>query len=287
MPDSAPFSFNEFNHLIEGTEMLYALGKRLSIAVQKQRCEYLIQEALMAFVKMMMSLLGYLRFIPSSRYHAKAIDVVMDLSSASVMARQVMEDALSFFYLSEPNLTSEEKQFREDVWRLHGAAEKMGSARYANLSNREDTPVAAERERLSEIVAKHPLFKTLKDGGRIKKGQVGQILHDREILERRGIETDLYDLGKKVLSNFAHFSAFSHELMMETDADWEKSWRSFLSPALYAANFTAEAIAAFLETFPQSRQLLSEDERMLVTNWRVWLRTPFEPRIARKSGSPT
>jgi hypothetical protein len=29
------------------------------------------------------------------------------------MARQVMEDALSLFYLSEPNLMHEEKQFRE------------------------------------------------------------------------------------------------------------------------------------------------------------------------------
>jgi hypothetical protein len=38
------------------------------------------------------------------------------------MARQVMEDALSFFYLSEPNLMHEEKQFRED-----GDREKPGA----------------------------------------------------------------------------------------------------------------------------------------------------------------
>jgi hypothetical protein len=193
-----------------------------------------------------------------------------------------MEDALSFFYLSEPNLTNEEKQFREDVWRFHGATEKMESARYANLSNRDLTPVAAELQRLKEIVEKHPMLGGIKDRGRIKKGDVGHILHDHEILGRRGIQTDVYDLGHKVLSNFAHFSTFSHELMMKTDADWEKSWRSFLTPALYAANFTAEAIEALLETFPQTRHLLSDVERTLVTNWRTWLRMPFEHRMAEK-----
>ncbi len=50
----------------------------------------------------------------------------------AVMARQVMEDALSFFYLSEPNLMHEEKQFREDVWRFHGATESIESVRFAN-----------------------------------------------------------------------------------------------------------------------------------------------------------
>jgi hypothetical protein len=42
---SEPFSFKEFNDLIAGTEMLYALGKRLSIGVQNKPCEYLILEA--------------------------------------------------------------------------------------------------------------------------------------------------------------------------------------------------------------------------------------------------
>src|SRR5882672_2174130 len=120
------FSFRQFNTLIAGIELLYKLGRRLPDATANQQCEYLVQEASMAFVKMLMSLLGFLRFIPPSRFHAEK-EVVIDLSSASVMARQVMEDALSFFYLTEQDLTNEEKQFREDVWRFHGTAEKMES----------------------------------------------------------------------------------------------------------------------------------------------------------------
>jgi len=66
----------------------------------------------MAFAKALMSLLGFLRFIPSSWFFAKEGESIIDLSSASVMARQVLEDVLMFLYLSEPNLPTEQKEFR-------------------------------------------------------------------------------------------------------------------------------------------------------------------------------
>ena len=47
-----------------------------------------------------------LRFMPPDRYYANAGEVMTDLSPASVLGRQVLEDAISFFYLSEARLTS-------------------------------------------------------------------------------------------------------------------------------------------------------------------------------------
>src|SRR5271170_5925370 len=107
-----PFSFTQFETLIAGIELTYTLGARISGAVGGQPCEYLIREATMAFAKLMMSVQAFLRFIPSSQFHAQEIELAIDLSSASIMARQVMEDAIAFLYLSEPNLTKEEKMFR-------------------------------------------------------------------------------------------------------------------------------------------------------------------------------
>jgi len=51
------------------------------------------------------------------------------------MARQVIEDTLTFLYLSEPNLTAAEKQFRQLVWQFHGLTESIESAEFAELSN--------------------------------------------------------------------------------------------------------------------------------------------------------
>src|ERR1700738_1688908 len=140
-PPASPFTFNDFNNLVAGIEMLYALGRRLSVAIGNQPCEYLIQEASMAFAKTMMSLLGFLRFIPSSRFHAKEGESVIDLSSTSVMARQVMEDAISFFYLSEPGITQKQKKLREAAWYFRGAREATESARFGNKSH-PDLPAA-------------------------------------------------------------------------------------------------------------------------------------------------
>jgi hypothetical protein len=268
------FSFNEFNNLVTGVEMLYALARRLSLAVQNQMCEYLIQEAAMAFTKTMLSLLGFLRFLPSS-FYAKEGEFVIDISSASVMARQVMEDTISLFYLSERGLTRKQKEFREAVWRYHGAREAIRSAGFGNKSHPHLPAADAKLEPFEQYFAEpetREMLNSIKrdDQGRIIKADKNHVLHDHEILERRGIQTDVYDLGRKVLSNFAHFSALSHQMMMETNADWGKSWRPFVPPTEYAANFAAESIEAFLETFPQTRQLLSEHERTLVANCRSW-----------------
>jgi hypothetical protein len=278
------FSSANFNTLVSGIELLYGVGRKISDATTNQRCEYLIQEASMAFVKAMMSVFGFLRFMPPSGYYANAGAVVTDLSSASVLGRQVIEDAISFFYLSEPGLTSKEKCFRRLVWKFHGKSEHVDAARLAGIINLEQSPVWAEYERLRQAVRKHPLLeahpmlvgsKNSRRRDNIRNGYEPHVLHDHEILKRRGICVEKYDLPHKVLSNFAHFSEFSHNMMMQTSADWQKSWGEFLQPTLAVATFVAELTEAFVETFPEARRLLTQDEQTLVAQWRASLRSPY------------
>jgi hypothetical protein len=275
---SPPFSFIEFNKMLGDIEFLYALGRRVSDAIAKQPCEFLIQEASVAFVKAMMSIQAFLRFIPSSQFHAKEGEYPIDLSSASVMARQMMEDAISFFYLSEPNLTRKQKAFRELVWRIHGATEMIDSAAFANVANPGLSPPAGGRDRVRQRLNEPPFNAMLEKIERnrrsnIRRGRENHVLHDEDILSRRGIRTnETYRLWLKVLSNFAHFSALSHRMIMETTADWQKSWAPFLLPALCVASFGAEAVEAFLEMFPPTRQLLTDSEQAAVAGLRSWLR---------------
>ena len=133
--DSSPFSYDKFNTIVFGLELVYAVGERLSSATQGRPCDYLIREASVAFPKLLLSLLGFLRFIPSSKFYAREAEAVIDLSSASVMARQIMEDAISVFYLTELDLTPVEKKFREQVWALHGALEGIEAARFGKISH--------------------------------------------------------------------------------------------------------------------------------------------------------
>jgi len=258
---SPPLSFKEFKDLIKNVERLYATGSRLSRAIESQSCEFLIQEASMAFTKALMSLLGFFRFIPSSHFHAKEGESVIDLSSGSVMARQVLEDVLSFLYLSEPNLAKGEKAFRELVWRYHGFGESVESAELMETANWSNPDLPATRElrvKMRDQLMQNPLLAAIDNSlrGRIREGDKNWVLHENEVLERRGIIRSRYDLPRKVLSNFVHFSTFSHHLILQTESDWQRSWPEFFMPTLSVAAFIAEALKVFVETFPQTESLL-------------------------------
>src|SRR5215469_12586975 len=143
----------------------------------------------------------------------------------------------------------------------------IDSAAFAKADNPELSPTGAERDRLTQRLNDSPfkeMLEAIEQNRRrnIRRGRENQVLHDKEILSRRGIRTDeTYSLWLKVLSNFAHFSVLAHRMIMETTADWQKSWLPFLTPALCVANFGAEAVEVYLETFPATRQLLKSDEQ--------------------------
>jgi len=270
-------SFEEFETLVSGIELTYTLGRRISDAVGGQPCEYFIQEATMAFVKLLMSVQAFLRFIPSSKFHAQEVEFAVDLSSASVMARQVMEDAITFFYLSEPNLTTEEQVFRRLVWQLHGATETLEALEYL-VPERTDTQLTIDALNRAKETLNEPLYAAMLNKikgdrrGRIRKGKEGHVLHDEEVLSRRGIQLDAYRFWSKTLSNFAHFSTLSHQLMMQTTSDWKSSWKAFYAAAVCVAKLTAEAVVVFIETFPTTRSLLTAQEHAAIANLRSPIR---------------
>jgi hypothetical protein len=68
----------------------------------------------------------------------------------------LLEDVISFLYLSEPNLTQEEQDFREFVWRFHGYTESVESAKLASPSNPELVAAIADREKARDFLTNDP-----------------------------------------------------------------------------------------------------------------------------------
>jgi hypothetical protein len=273
--ESVPsLGLNEFEELVREIERLYRVGAQFSDAVANKTCPYLIFQASMAFNKAMMSLVGFLRFVPPSRFYAKVSQEMIDVSSASVLARQVLEDLLAFFYLSQPGLCPEQEEIRVLGWKYHGYCETIEASRLALASN-PDLPESEERAKqmLAKIEA-HPLFevKSSTTKGRIRKGQIGILLHDEEILKIRGINPDYYNLPRKVLSNLAHFSSLSVSILNATSRDWHQSWTQFILPAYHVVRFVAEGLAGFTEVFPQVENLVSAEDKRLIDQYRDSLR---------------
>jgi hypothetical protein len=280
--DTSPLSFEDFSELIPYIDRLLGLGKRLSAAPTAQDCkEYLISEASLAFIKTMLSLQGFLRFIPASQFHAKEeTDFVIDLSSASAMARQFLEDAISFFYLSQSPLTKEEKRFRQIVWRYHGSMEIITCAEYLAelmslhkaLATDERDTAQKEFKRLLEEPAFLAMLNSIpKLRKNIMKGLERYVLRKDEIVDLRGIRKEAFQLPYKLFSNFAHTSSCSLALMRQTTTQHPERWQKFLIASAFVTGFAAEVIEAFLETFSETRKLVDDEERTIISSFRSFL----------------
>ena len=81
---------------------------------------------------------------------------MVDLSSACVLARQVLEDALAFFYLAQPNLCAEQKEFRILVWKYHGYCESVEAAELADSTDPGLGQSKAIIDQLRQKVEQHP-----------------------------------------------------------------------------------------------------------------------------------
>ena len=221
----------------------------------------------------MMSLRGYLGFVQSSRYYAQEGNTVFDISSASLMGRQILDDVIAFLYLSERNLSADEREFRALVWKIHGSTEYIKSQEEQNPSDPVLTEVRDKRDKALESLEKNSLFLALKKDGRrydaIKRGTQRYVVHEHGILKRHKIVPKHYDLPHRILSNFVHVSSFSFILMAKP----ERMEVPYYISILYLARFVAEALGAFIETFPESGRVLSKDARDHIIFFRAHLRS--------------
>lgn len=191
--------------------------------------------------------------MPPSKYWAKEEVEVVDLSSASVMARQFIEDAVVFFYFGEHGPSDEELHLRQNIWLFHGVVEAGEAAKLADSKAPVITSTAATLA-IRESIERDPLFQALgedKEGkdaqGRIKKGQQPLLLSHKEIIQRRGISMKAYLFPLKAFSNFVHYSSISARFIDETESNWRVCFHQFIQVLYYVAAYTAEVLVCFQE----------------------------------------
>lgn len=279
MPQNHPLTPQQTVALTREIELLLEYGISLSQQHSGTEATFLAQQTSIVFAKCLMSLIGFLRFVPPSKYRAKESVEVVDLSSASVMARQFIEDAVVFFYLSERGLSDAELRLRQTIWLFHGAVEAGEAAKLAD-PNGHVVILSAAALAMRESIEKHPLFESLgKDQkgreaqGRIKKGRQPLLLSHQDIIRRRGISVRAYLFPLKVFSNFVHSSSISVRFIDETGWEWESCYHQFIQVLYHVAAYATEVLVCFqegtkeagalppkiLELCTEYRKLLRED----------------------------
>jgi len=260
-PSDSEFKVEWFDQHLRGLEQLLGIANRLSNAAAGPENSYLAYQASLVFCKLALAVLGTLRFIPGSIYFADKGAKAVDLSSASVLARQVLSDTVTFLYLADRNLTQEDREFRGFVWSLQALKQ---SCDFLKLNDPTDPAIAQiEPELLKrfEDFEKHPLSQKIDKGikAQINAGRRALWKTDYDILNGYGLRKKCYDAPFLLFSNFVHASELSANLILQTGAQKEDSFRRFFFGLVNTIPFFAVDIEVLIQCFPACRSHITDD----------------------------
>jgi hypothetical protein len=60
--------------------------------------------------------------------------------------------------------------------------------------------------------------------------------------------------------------------MNATNRDWSQSWGEFILPTYHILRFVSEGLELFVQTFPETKVLISAEDQQLIDKYRTSLR---------------
>ena len=177
----------------------------------------------------------------------------LDHYSIGVLARNIIESALMFHYLSEDGVSKEEWELRIAIFNLHDSTLKVRFWKGLE-SDEQYNGWKTTMEEVRESLKGHPAFKAL-DEERQKKLLSGQELYVRgfrSTLKLVELDEGYFDGMYAYLSSQVHISPSSFY--------WTEKRVSFGKPAGYQYYFASYAIAHARQLFLRSAVQLAESD---------------------------
>lgn len=168
------------------------------------------------FAKMVLSCIGFLKFIPDSSWFIPAKGLaIWDVGSASSICRNVMEAYFSFAYMALPGFPEQEPGFKRVLWEYHDAFERHAALKIGLPASQAVQTLDGNLAKARDRVLKSPYFQNLSEGHRnnLLNGEQFKLLDNVELSRRVGIHPDYYRMQYKNCSAFTHTAPFSISLM--------------------------------------------------------------------------
>jgi hypothetical protein len=221
-----------------------------------ERQGYALLERLSAEVH---SLLG---LIPGSKRFPKDAPEACDFPSFAVLARQILEDSVTFLYLVESGLLADQLEFRQLVWEYHSATEKSKIASLYGyvtdsvypkgspmplLKKAAEEKIPLLKKRIEEHHRNAALPKYLRE--KVGKGKENLVAKTAEILTRLNIPAYFYDAPYTHLSNFVHASEFSLTQVFELSKPSKVAAAQFRLASTFVNFMFGTALSEAIRTF--------------------------------------
>ena len=256
---------NDFDALVA-----YALALSTSISGKDAtRDEHLYADAI--FKKLVGHGITLKRISPTGMQPTtEGVSELWDVSSASSLARAMVEAYDALAYVAIHRVSEEERRFRILLWKLHDQDRRQKMLGLIGSSS----PAAAEIDLnvstlRGELLA-HPLFASAEKSlvGKIKNGEAPPFhLSHHERNHRSGINHDYYTAAVMFLSSYVHTFPFAIHQLMEFRAGEENSLRLMSMPIEYASGFLAKGIQGMIEMFAEHAPVPSQSTQHTIDIW--------------------
>lgn len=244
------------------------------------------QQASLAFAKVGVTCMTFLRLIPGSSYYSPANQwAVWDLSAAASQARNLIEAYHLLCYLVQETPTEAEKQFRQWLWEYHEEFERHAMLRAAEPDSPNLSSVAQEVDARRTRLESSPVFQDLSSGNRqrLLEGKDFKVDGPIELSRKAGISENYYRSNYKYCSAFAHSAPFSISQLDAFKAGSPKAREVLGTLVSLACGYAALAIRDFTALFLDQLSALDPQTKDAIVFWEELLQWEKSPHFQGRS----
>lgn len=193
-----------------------------------------------------------------------------DLPSACAIARCIIEahDVLDYMVFSD--ISSEEREFRVLLWRLHDQQRRSKMLQAIGSKHAMADAIHEQARTLNDKVICHPWFINVTKHlqGKIKSGDAPSfLLSQRELNKANAINHQYHTSATMWLSQYVHTFPMSLHQLNEFRAGTAEALHLSAMPIQYTLGFLARAITKMSGKFREANIELTSRDRVLFTTW--------------------
>jgi hypothetical protein len=269
-----------------GIENLQRVGQTLmtlSAGTQGRPTDWRGQQASLAFAKIGISCLTFLRLIPGSSSFGPAQNLaIWDLSAAASQCRNVIEAYYLLCYLVFNTSDKSETDFRQALWEYHEEFERHEMLRSAISDSKHLPSVEQELKRRQARLEASSFFSALTSGHRrqLLDGRNFKLESSIELSRKAGISEAYYRAQYKYCSAFAHSAPFALSQLDDFRADTPEAKQVLGTLVDTTLAYCTISIRDFISLFPDEKTASDPWVSQMILSWENilrWEKSPFFP----------
>lgn len=243
---------NRYLEILGAFDALVAHGRAVSNRLAGRRIEREeVRYADAIYTKLICHAISLRKLSPSLA--ESQLPELWDVSSASAVARSLIESFDALAYIGIHAVTESERRFRIMLWELHDQQRRLVMLARSRSSHRGVKDISARTATLKAALIAHPFYpSTGKDlQHKVSHGDAPAFhLSQKQLNAASGINHDYYTTAIMFLSQYVHTFPFAlHQLMNFTPGEPEALHISSM-PLQYSLGFLAKAIVGMVTIWP-------------------------------------